>query len=190
MKVINMLNTKYIITPNQEKGNEAQLNPDALGEAWIVSNYKIVASADEEIMGLNAFDPAKEALVDKRFSSQLEGFTSQPDSLATIAMESYAPNKITYQFHAKSDQLVVFSEIYYNPGWNAYVDGKLAPHFRANYILRAMKVPGGNHEIAFKFEPKAMAVTENISVASMVLFFLLLAGGIVFGIKNIRKETI
>ncbi|MDQ1771679.1 YfhO family protein [Labilibaculum sp. A4] len=190
MKVINMLNTKYIITPDKEKGNQAQLNPDALGEAWIVPNYKIVANADEEIMALNTFDPAKEALVDKRFASQLQGFTSQADSLATIAMKTYAPNKITYQFNAKSDQLVVFSDIYYQPGWNAYIDGKLTPHFRANYILRAMKVPGGKHKIIFKFEPKAMTVTENISVASMVLFFLLLAGGIVFGIKNIRKETI
>lgn len=190
MKVINMLNTKYIITPDKEKGNQAQLNPDALGEAWMVPNYKIVANADEEIIALTTFDPAKEAIVDKRFASQLEGFVSQTDSLASITMETYAPNKITYQFNAKSDQLVVFSDIYYNPGWNAYVDGKPTTHFRANYILRAMKVPGGKHEIAFKFEPKAMAITEGISVASMVLFFLLLAGGIVFGIKNIRKETI
>jgi len=188
-KVINMLNTKYIITPDKEKGSQAQLNPDALGEAWIVPNYKIVDNANEEIMGLNAFDPAKEALVDKRFASQLEGFTSQPDSLASISMETYAPNKITYQFEAKSDQLVIFSDIYYKPGWNAYVDGKITPHFRANYVLRAMKVPGGKHQITFKFEPKAFAITERISVASMILFFVLLAGGITFGALKLKKEN-
>lgn len=190
MKVINMLNTKYIIIPDKEKGTLAQLNTDALGEAWIVPNFKIVANADEEILALNAFDPAKELLVDKRFSAQLEGFSAQPDSLANITMESYAPNKISYHFNSKSEQLVVFSEIYYQPGWNAYVDGKIAPHFRANYVLRAMRIPAGDHQIEFKFEPKAFYTTEKISLASMVLFFILLAGGLFYGFKNLRKEAV
>ena len=188
-KVINMLNTKYIITPDKEKGNHANLNPDALGEAWIVPTYKLVDNPDQEIMALNDFDPAKEAVVDKRFASQLNGFVTSTDSLASIRMESYAPNHINYQFNANSEQLVVFSEIYYQPGWNAYIDGKPADHFRANFVLRAMRVPAGKHQIDFKFKPKAFYTTEKISVASMVLFFLLLAGGMLYGIKKLIKES-
>ncbi|MGQ1910784.1 YfhO family protein [Marinifilum sp. RC60d5] len=186
-KVLNMLNTRYIINQG-EKGLEAVVNPDALGNAWLVNSYKLVKDANEEILMLNDFDPAKEAIVDVRFKDQLAGLNITADSTASIQMVKYSPNAISYNYMSKSEQLAVFSEMYYQPGWNAYVDGKLSPHFRANYVLRAMKLPAGKHKVEFKFEPKGYFVGEKISLASMILFFLLVAGGIVFGVKEIRKE--
>ncbi|MBL4561507.1 MAG: YfhO family protein [Labilibaculum sp.] len=188
-KVLNMLNTRYLITKG-EKGLQANYNPDALGAAWLVNSYKTVANSNEEIMALLAFDPAKELLVDKRFEDQLQGLSIVSDSTAGIQMQKYSPNAISYDYKANSEQLAVFSEMYYQPGWNAYIDGKEAKHFRANYVLRGMRLPAGNHQIEFKFEPKAYVIGEKISLASMILFFLLLVGGLVYSIKNIRKEKI
>ncbi|BAX80007.1 YfhO family protein [Labilibaculum antarcticum] len=188
-KVLNMLNTRYFITQG-EKGAQAVYNPDALGAAWLVDSYKIVANSNEEIMALHAFDPSKEVLVDKRFEDQLQGLSIVSDSTAGIQMQEYSPNAITYNYNAKSEQLAVFSEMYYQPGWNAYIDGKEAKHFRANYVLRGMRLPEGNHQIEFKFEPKGYFIGEKISLASMIIFFLLLIGGVIFSLKNIRKEKI
>ncbi len=172
-KVLDMLNTKYIITADKKNGTAAQKNAGALGTAWIVSNYKIVPDADAELLALNDFNPGTTAIIDKRFAKYVNGFTPQPDSLANITMQSYAPNHICYRFKANSKQMVVFSDIYYQPGWQAYIDGKKAEHFRVDYVLRAMLVPAGTHQIDFKFEPMAFKVTESLSVASMLLFGLL-----------------
>lgn len=188
-KVLNMLNARYYIVQD-EKGLKADYNQDALGTVWLVNSYKTVANSNEEIMALHAFDPAKEVIVDKRFEDQLQGLKVVVDSTASITMLKYSPNAITYDYKGNSEQLAVFSEMYYQPGWNAYIDGKEAKHFRANYVLRGMRLPAGNHQIEFKFEPKAYFIGENISLASMILFFLLLVAGIVFSIKNIRKEKI
>nr|WP_320117905.1 YfhO family protein [uncultured Marinifilum sp.] len=185
--VINMLNVRYIISQG-EKGPQATFNPEALGNAWLVNSYKLVKDANEEILMLNKFDPAKEAIVDKRFEDQLAGLNITADSTASIQMAKYSPNAISYNYMAKYEQLAIFSEMYYQPGWNAYIDDKPANHFRANYVLRAMKLPAGKHKVEFKFEPKGYYIGEKISLASMILFFVLLAGGIVFGVKNIRKE--
>ncbi|WP_372644331.1 YfhO family protein [Ancylomarina sp.] len=188
-KVLNMLNARYAIVPKKEGGSQAVYNPDALGCVWLVSSFKMVDNADEEIMSLNAFDPAKELIVDKRFADQLKGFTSRADSLSIIKMTHYAPNGIQYDYQSNVEQLAVFSEIYYQPGWNAYIDGKLSPHFRANYVLRAMKVPAGKHKIEFKFEPKAFYVGEKISLVSMILFFAMALGALAWTLKSNRKAT-
>lgn len=140
-------------------------------------------------MLLNGFDPAKEAIVDQRFKDQLNDLNIIADSTANIQMTEYSPNQISYQYQAKTEQLAVFSEVYYQPGWNAYIDGKPAKHFRANYVLRAMKLPVGNHKVEFKFEPKGYFVGEKISLTSMILFFVVAIGAIVFGIKNLEKEN-
>ncbi|PKQ63387.1 hypothetical protein BZG02_08350 [Labilibaculum filiforme] len=188
-KVLNMLNARYFITQGEE-GLTAVYNPDALGNAWLVSSYKIVANSNEEIMALHAFNPSEEVLVDKRFEDQLQNLNIVADSSAGIVMTNYSPNAIIYNYQANSEQVAVFSEMYYQPGWNSYIDGKEAKHFRANYVLRAMRLPAGKHQIEFKFEPKGYFIGEKISVSSMIVFFLLFAGGIVVSIKNFRKETI
>ncbi len=175
-QVLNMLNTKYIIGMGENRVPEVQINMAALGNAWFVNNLKMVNNADEEIDALTAFFPENTAVVDKRFAKDLEGFAFRADSTARIELTEYQPNKLKYAFESTVDQLTVFSEIYYDKGWNAYVDGKKVSHFRADYVLRAMVVPAGKHEIEFRFEPKVFAIGEKVSFASSLLLILLLVG--------------
>lgn len=175
-QVLNMLNAKYFIGMGQDRQPVVQINMGALGHAWFVEDHEIVANADEEIAALTAFFPEKTAIIDQRFSANLEGFTHAVDSNARIELTEYQPNKLKYSSQAASDQLAVFSEIYYDKGWNAYLDGQKVPHFRVNYVLRAMVVPAGNHEIEFRFEPKVFAVGEKVSFAGSLLLILMLVG--------------
>ena len=172
-EVVNMLNAKYIIMPGQNNQPMAYLNREALGNAWFVNEYKIVANPDSEILALRNFDPAVTAVLDKRFESEVSGFKPMKDSSASIKLTSYKPNDLTYESNSSAEGLGVFSEIYYPSGWNGYVDGKLTPHFRVNYVLRAMRIPAGKHNVKFKFEPKIISTGEKISMASMALLFLL-----------------
>jgi hypothetical protein len=170
--VLNMLNTKYIIFPGQDQQPAAQYNPEALGNAWFVSAYKIVANADSEMAALKDFKPDSIAIVDKRFESELKSFTFANDSNASIKLTHYSPNKLTYAYKAQSPQFTVFSEIYYDKGWNLYIDGKPSSYFRVNYVLRAAILPQGEHQIEFVFEPKAYFIGEKISLASSLLLLL------------------
>ncbi len=189
MNVLNMLNTKYIIQPDKNKKPSAQINMAVLGNAWFVEDYHFVNNADEELEALNDFDPRKLAIIDKRFSDQLNGFTPSLDSAALIKLTEYKPNELKYQTNTTKDQLLVFSEIYYDKGWNAYVDGVLTPHFRANYVLRAMILPTGKHLLEFKFEPIVYKVGEKISFASSLLLIIMVLGYGVFELrKYLRKE--
>ncbi len=176
VKVLNMLNTKYFIVPDQDKRPQVQRNVAALGNAWFVDNYKIVENPDAEINALTDFEPATTAIADKKFSAYLKDFKEGKDSTSTIQLMNYLPNHLTYQANTKKEELAVFSEIYYDNGWNAYLDGKQLPYIRVNYVLRAMKIPQGNHTIEFKFEPKAYITGEKIGFASSVLLLLLLLG--------------
>ncbi len=186
MKIINMLNTKYIIT---NPGSAPLANRTAMGNAWFVNDYKIVPNADAEIAALYGFNPKEEAIIDKQFENQLNDRAFNPDENASIKLKSYAPNKLVYKTNAKTEQLAVFSEIYYPKGWKVSIDGKEAKHFRANYILRAMIVPAGNHTIVFSFNPDSYKTGTNISYASSLILLLLLAGAVFLGIKKeLRKE--
>jgi hypothetical protein len=189
IQVLNMLNTRYIIQPDQDNRPSVTPNMGALGNAWFVPEIKTVDNADEELAALTDFDPAETAVVDRRFEKYLEGFTPQVDSVAAIRLIEYQPNDLKYQSNTKKDQLAVFSEIYYDKGWNAYVDGEKVPHFRVNYVLRAMIVPAGKHLIEFKFEPRVYEVGEKISFASSLLLILIVLGYAGMEIrKYFRKE--
>ena len=123
---LNMLNTRYVIyNPEQQPLK----NPYAFGNAWFVDKLDMVDNADAEIEALNTIDPLRTAVVDKRFQEDLEGFVPQKDSTATIVLEEYRPNRLTYKSKADKEQLAVFSEVYYQPGWKATVDGKEVPTF-------------------------------------------------------------
>ena len=185
MAVINMLNTKYVIVPGEKNEPMPYTNREALGNAWFVNNIKLVASADSEITALKNFNPATTAVLDKKFEGIVAGFNPEKDSTASIKLTSYKTNDLVYESNSSKEGLAVFSEIYYANGWNAYVDGKLTPHLRVNYVLRAMRVPAGKHNIEYKFEPTIIATGEKISAASMVLLFLL-CGGAVF--MEFRKK--
>lgn len=185
MPVINMLNTKYAIISGDKGQPMVYPNREALGNAWFVSEYRMVANPDSEITALKNFDPSSTAIIDKSFEENVAGFKASLDSNATIKLTSYKSNDLVYESNTSSEQLAVFSEIYYANGWNAYIDGKLSPHFRVNYVLRAMRVPAGKHTIEYKFEPSIIATGEKISAASMILLFLL-CGGAIF--REFRKN--
>ena len=177
MAVLNMLNTKYFITP---KG-QAQQNPGAMGNAWFVNEINSVANADAEIAALNSFNPANTAIVDVRFSEYF--INGLDNSRTSISLSEYKPNYLKYNSDSPKEGIAIFSEIYYDKGWNAYVDGELKPHFRANYVLRGMQIPAGKHVVEFKFEPAVYHVSERIALASSTVLLLLLA---FFSIKELK----
>ena len=168
MAVLNMLNTKYFITP---KG-KVQQNPGAMGNAWFVNKINLVANADAEIMALDGFSPANTAIVDSRFSDQM--IIKLDNDQASISLTEYKPNYLKYNSTSPKNGIAIFSEIFYDKGWNAYINGELKPHFRANYVLRGMQIPAGNHLVEFKFEPDSYFVSERIAFASSILLLLLI----------------
>jgi len=155
IEVLNMLNTKYVIVAGEDRIPRAQKNPDALGNAWFVNQVKWVKSPDEEIEGLNApFNPKTQAIIDEQFKTEVTLPNETIDSTAFIRLTQYQPNQLTYMSHSTKNELVVFSEIYFPNGWKVTIDGKPAAYFRANYVLRAMNIPAGDHKIVYRFEPE------------------------------------
>lgn len=174
MSVLNMLNTKYLIGQDQQTGQKlVQLNDQACGNAWYVSEIKYVANADSEITALTNFNAKTTAIVDERFKENLTGLNVVADSSANIRLTRYSPDTLAYESNASAEGFVVFSDIYYEKGWNAYVDGEKVPHVRVNYVLRGMKVPAGKHAIEFRFEPEKYYLGEKVSLASSVILVLL-----------------
>ena len=169
MSVLNMLNTKYFISSRKE----VQINQSALGNCWFVSNVNIVENADQEISSLGNFNPSKTAIVDSRFSKQINDSLFLKEG-SSIVLTDYKPNHLTYSANAVNNSIAIFSEIYYDKGWNAYLDGKITSHFRANYVLRGMNVPSGKHIIEFKFEPQSYKTGEVIAMSSSIILLLLL----------------
>jgi hypothetical protein len=182
---LNMLNTKYIIAnPNYP----ALSNPYALGAAWFVNDVKLVANPDSEVLALNKIDPAVTAVVDKAFETQVAGFKPVADSTATIKLVSYQANHLVYESNTAAEQFAVFSEVYYKDGWNVYVDGKPSDYVRANFVLRAMKVPAGKHKIEFKFEPTQYSQGETVALAGSILVFLALAGAAFLELRRKKED--
>lgn len=182
---LNMLNARYIIyNPEQPPLR----NPFAFGNGWFVHTIEMVPNADAEIEALNHINPLTTAVIDERFADQVKGFTPVADSTATLHLDSYRPNKLVYTSTCQSDQIALFSEVYYQPGWHAYIDGKPADHFRANWILRGMKVPAGKHEIVFEFRPERYVLAANVSAYSGFLILLLLLGAIGYSLWKMKHE--
>lgn len=184
--ILNMLNTKYILTRDQQGNPAVQQNPDALGHAWFVESYKIVPNADAEMKALDSLQPGRQAVVDQRFADRLKGLTIQADSANTIRLTSYKPDELTYASTAKSEQLAVFSEIYYNvrDDWKVSIDGQAAPLLRADYVLRALRVPAGQHTIVFRFEPASVGTGHLIDLISSILLVALIAGAVVMEVRR------
>ena len=172
-EVLNMLNTKYVI---YNPDAAPLINKAALGNAWFVNQYKVVANSDSEIAALNNFNPSTTAIVDQRYKDQLTGFQFEADSSASIIMDQYKPDDLTYTSNSSVEQLAVFSEIYYDKGWNVYVDGNSSTYFRVNYVLRGMRIPAGQHKIEWKFEPTVFKTGEKIAFAGSSLLLICVAG--------------
>lgn len=185
--VLDMLNTKYFILQDQQNGSyKMQRNATALGNAWIVKGVQFVQNADEEMKAISSFDPKNEAIVDEQYKSLLDTTRLGADPSAFIKMEKYHPDHIEYSYSAPRDVIAVFSEIYYDKGWNMYIDGVKKPYFRANYVLRAAQLEGGNHKVEFKFEPTSYYAGEKISLAGSILLLAFLGLGFYTDKKKIK----
>ena len=190
IEILNMLNVKYIIQTN-EKGEETpSQNPDANGNAWFVNRIQEAVSADNEMQLLSKFDSKKTAIVNKiDFPEFAKKITSVNDTLASIRLVKYKSNDLVYESKSNAERIAVFSQTYYKNGWNAYINGKLTPHFRANYVLRALKIPAGNNKIEFKFEPQVVKTGSIIALISFLLMMVMLIGGVYFELKSTKLKS-
>lgn len=188
-RVLNMLNTRYFIFPGGENGQTVPLqNPHASGNAWFVDDVLYVDNANAEIDALDSIHPARTAVVDRRFRDILHGATQMPhDSLASIRLTEYAPNRLVYTTDNAADGVAVFSEIYYPDGWQTTIDGQPASLARADYVLRALHIPAGRHTIEMRFDPASLHVTEGIAYTAAVLILLGLVAALLLAWRNARK---
>lgn len=202
-EVYNMLDTRYFIFADKDRGLMYQRNPDAFGPAWFVDDIHWVASADEEMAGLDSTALRQTALVDKRFSSELQGYKAATNSLAStdslsapsgqasVKLLTYTPSMAKYQVTTDEPRLLVFSEIYYPHGWHLTLDGKKElPIVRANYVLRAAYIPQGTHELTMTFDPASIHRTELIAeISTGLLVLLLVASALLPLIRRGRKQA-
>ncbi|WP_079738408.1 YfhO family protein [Polaribacter sp. KT 15] len=190
MQVLNMLNTKYFIVPDNKGNVQAQQNIEANGNVWFVEKLISVNNANEEIQALDSLNTKNTAVILKEnFSKLKENLFVEKDSTATIKLISNDVTNLKYQSSSTKAQFAVFSEIYYKDGWNAYLDGKLVPYYNVNYVLRGMEIPAGNHEITFKFEPKVIKEGKIFSLISYALLIVVSAGWFFYDEKKKRKEA-
>ena len=187
-RILNMLNTKYFIFPaGQQRQTVPILNPHAYGNAWFVNKVQYVNNANEEIDALDSIIPTETAVVDARFKDVLKGATeSYKDSLSSICLTSYAPNRLTYETNNAQDGIAVFSEIYYPDGWHVTIDGQPAELARADYILRTMYVPAGQHTIEMRFDPTSLHVTEGIAYGALALLVI----GIIVAVLIAKRKYV
>ncbi|MBC9908936.1 YfhO family protein [Chitinophaga varians] len=191
MGVLNMLNTKYFIVPDQKTGQPvAQRNPDANGNAWFVKGIVWAPDANTEMKTLDYLHTKDSAVVDQRFAKEL-GANYQPapiDSNAAIKLTKYGLNSLEYASNNTQEGLGVFSEIYYPAGWNAYIDGKKTDIVRVDYALRGLKIPAGQHKIDLKFEPTTFYKAQKISSITSIILVLVVIGSFIWEIISARKK--
>ncbi|MFC2721988.1 MAG: YfhO family protein [Flavobacteriaceae bacterium] len=185
LNILNMLNTKYILLGSLQEPR-AEINPNANGNAWFVSDIQFVKTPNEEIKAVGEIDNKKTAVVSVEDQKYFEGKNLQSDSTAVIELKNYLPNQLEFKTQSKTPQLAVFSEIYYPKGWKMLLDGKEVPYIKANYLLRAVFVPAGNHEVRMVFEPEVIEKGKMISMSAFGIFLLLSVGGF---LKFRRKNT-
>lgn len=184
--VLDMFNVRYTITRDPENGSERiQRRATAAGNAWFVDRVTFVKDNKEEMNAISSFDPNKEAFVHEEFKDKLDLKRLGQPMNASIKLTSYHPDRMIYEYTAPNDVFAVFSEVYYEKGWKAYVDGEELPIIRADYILRGLQLPGGNHTVEFVFDPQTMKISNAISLASSIALVLVLLGLIGW---NFRKK--
>jgi hypothetical protein len=186
--ILNMMNVRYIITQNKNGGPYAQRNPYANGNAWFVENALMAETANDEIRLLDSLNSKTTAVINREFLNLIPAKKNVRDSTASIVLIDHKPEHQVYETSTKSEQLAVFSEVYYPKGWNAYINDQPAEYFRADYLLRAMAIPAGINKIEFKFEPQVIKVGSNISLGSSLFFALIFLGGLYYKLRN--KEIV
>ena len=168
--VLNMLNAKYFIVPLQGNATTSIQNLYAQGNGWFVDKLTYVADANAEYAEVGKIDVSHEAVADKKFEAVL-GQTAANDSTASVVLTKYEPNNMTYTVNSAKGGVVVFSEVYY-PGWSATIDGQPAELGRVNYILRALNVKAGKHEVVLDFHPSSISITETIAYTALAVLLL------------------
>lgn len=184
--ILNMLNAKYFIVPLQGNATTSIQNPYAQGNGWFVDKLTYVADANAEYAGVGKIDVSHEAVADKKFEPIL-GQTQTNDSTARVVLTKYEPNNMTYTVSSTKGGVVVFSEVYY-PGWTATIDGQPAELGRVNYILRALNVKAGKHEVVLDFHPTSISTTETIAYAALIVLLLAIFVAI-YSEKKKQKTT-
>jgi uncharacterized membrane protein YfhO len=180
-----MLNAKYILKTNEEGNPQSLENPNANGSAWFVSKVKVVNSADEEMKALDKLKTNDEATFDRSaFIKGVFNFETGKDSTSTIELTSYKPNHLKYTSNNSKNGFGVFSEMYYEKGWKATIDGKEAKIYNVNYVLRGLKIPAGKHTIEFKFEPEVVKTGSTIALISTLLMLIAIGLGIFYWRKQ------
>ena len=186
-KVLNMLNAKWVVVPAQG-GNVPIENPYAMGNAWFVDELHFVEGADQEIGLLGELDLHRQAVADGQFASVLDGFAiSAADSASVIELAEYDSDYIIYNVDAKKDELALFSEVYYPHGWKVTIDGEPVEMLRANYTLRALPVPAGEHVVKFQFDPTSIRVTDTIAYIALAIMVLLAVWGVVSRLRRTEE---
>jgi hypothetical protein len=184
LQVINMLNTRYLLLPGGEKFDEmALLNTEANGNAWFIRDLFAVADADDEILGLGKLNTKQQAITRESHVKE-HSLKSSYAADGVIKLTAYRANQLNYTYSSSSPGFIVFSEIYYPEGWNAYIDDKPVPHIPVNYVLRGMQVPAGDHRIEFRFEPKTYATGNSIALAGSIILILAVGAGFYLHRRN------
>ena len=181
--VLNMLNMKYAILGTKDSGKVPVMNPWANGNAWFVDKVQYVDDADAELASLHGLATKHVAVADKKFQQVLGDEALQSDSTAKVTLTAYEANRLAYEVNAQKGGVVVFSEIYY-PGWTCTVDGQNTPIARADYVLRAIRIPAGKHTVVMTFDPQTVHLTETIAYTALAILALLLIGFIALAIKK------
>lgn len=189
LPVIGMLNAKYIIVPGDDGTPTPQVNPYSLGNAWFVDKLHIVENANQESDALSRIDLSHEAVLDKSFEKYLPDYQLSIPKDAQVALNSCSPKELDYTSSSSVPGTIVFSEIYYPYGWKATIDGQSVDHYRVNYLLRALNVPAGEHNIHFIFDPDSVRKGNTIATICIILMYLIAACGIGFGIYKKVKAT-
>jgi hypothetical protein len=187
--ILNLLNAKYLVLGGPEQP-QAIPNPKANGNAWFVSDLKFVDSPNQEIKSIGVIDSKKTAVIASSDKKYFDGKVVQPDATAFINLTKYQPNELEFKSQSKTPQLAVFSEIYYPHGWKFFIDEKEVPYIKADYLLRAVHVPAGNHNIRMVFEPEVIEKGKWISLICFGLFILLSGAGIYFMYRKRDKRDI
>lgn len=187
--ILDMMNVKYIITQDPKTGSLSMKNNEtACGHAWFVKSVKYVKDADQEMQAITAFSPKDEAIVDQQYKSKITEGATGFDPSGSIKLVKYSPDDMVYESGSTIASVAVFSEVYYDKGWKMYIDGKEAPYFRADYLLRAAQLPVGNHKVEFIFHPASYYTGEKISLAGSILLILALGGVAYTGFKKNKEE--
>jgi hypothetical protein len=187
--IYDMLNTKYIIVQTPEGQKQVQRNEKALGAAWWVERWQWANNADEEFRTLKDLQPATEAVLRKEYQTALEGLEPAPiDSGEYIHIVRQEPHRYVYETQSKRERLAIFSEIYYPEGWKATIDEKEVPILRANYVLRALRIPAGKHKVCFEFKPNAYEKGQTIDLIASILWLAGISTTLFFAVRMLRSS--